>query len=235
MEREEGMVKGEGLGETARGRSTSSSRVVAAVEVGVALRPGDGDVGDGAAVEEVLFVGLMPLHDGFGGFVHAAIFVIGGDVVPPGLDAAGETGEHPHLGFGGGFGGEAELGAAELVHGHAFGDEFVPAEEAVHEFSVEGIADGAALGAGLPFQSMMISERAASCWRSRKEVAWEETSLPSMPSQRRAVFTSAGVAGDAVVEVPLFDAAGVGSSRSTGGRRGSFQSCLVGRSLAENF
>ena len=53
--------------------------------------------------------------------VLAAVFVVGADVVPPGLDAAGEALDHPHASLGCRLAGQAEGGRARLVHRHALG------------------------------------------------------------------------------------------------------------------
>ncbi len=67
--------------------------------------------------------------------VHAAVLMAGGDVVPPGLDAGGDSRDHPHAGFGRRLAGKAKVAGAGLIHGHAFGGEFVPAENAVDAFA----------------------------------------------------------------------------------------------------
>src|SRR6185437_13015381 len=53
----------------------------------------------------------------------------------PELQTSREPFEHPHPGFGFGFAGDAKPGFMSLVHGHAFGDELVPAQHAVDELS----------------------------------------------------------------------------------------------------
>ena len=75
MEGDEGDAgAGEGVDPAAPGLLDELGGVVAAEEIHVALRPGEGDGGDGAAVDEELFVGFVPVHDGLGGFVDAAVF-----------------------------------------------------------------------------------------------------------------------------------------------------------------
>ncbi len=92
----------------------------------------------------------MEAADRFGGLVGAAIFIVSADMVPPGGDSTGDTGEHPLLDFVEGFGGEAELRGSVLIHGHGFGNDFVPAKDAVDEFSVEGVfLEAGVVGAGL--------------------------------------------------------------------------------------
>ena len=83
-----------------------------AIEIGVALRPGDADRGERSPVHQVAFVGRVPLHDWLGGAVHAAVVMIRADVMPPGLDASREALDHPHARFGGRLAGHAEGSAA---------------------------------------------------------------------------------------------------------------------------
>jgi len=76
---------------------------------------------DGLAVDEVTFILAAPLHDWLRGTVHAAILMIGSDVVPPGLNAASDSSDHPHPGFARGLAGDAEIDGTGLIHGHALG------------------------------------------------------------------------------------------------------------------
>src|SRR5882757_1506840 len=81
---------------------------------------------------------------------HAAVLLIRAEVMPPRLDAAGETVEHPEAHFRPGFAGEAEVRLAGLIYGHAFGDELVPTQEAVDEFAGEAVVlEAAGVGARL--------------------------------------------------------------------------------------
>src|SRR5438445_4026627 len=61
--------------------------------------------------------------------------MVGADVMPPRLQAAGEALDHPHPRFRFWFAGDAERRFAGLIHGHAFRDELVPAEQTVDEFA----------------------------------------------------------------------------------------------------
>src|ERR1041385_6272143 len=109
--------------------------VVAAIEIGVLLRPNDTNGGDGLAIGQVLLIDFMPAVDGLDGVEGAAIFGSGAKMVPPRLDAPGGTFELPHSSFVGGFGTEQKGRASALIHGHAFGKKFVPAEQAVDKFA----------------------------------------------------------------------------------------------------
>src|SRR5688572_1857492 len=73
---------------------------VASEEVGVALRPDDADAGYGGSIHQIAFVELPPPHQRLGRPVHPAVFVISADVMPPWLDATGDTRDHPHARFG---------------------------------------------------------------------------------------------------------------------------------------
>ena len=78
----------------------------------------------------------------------------------------------------------------------------------MHEFSVEGIfADGAAVGAGLVVEHDDFG--AGGELLEIAEGGGLGGDIAAEHAEPEAIF-SAGVAGDAVVEVPLFDAAGVG-------------------------
>src|ERR1019366_1166917 len=86
----------ERLGNPAVGCVHQLGRFVAAVIIGIALRPDHAKGGYWLTVDEVLLVLLMPAKNGRGGAVGAAVLMPGADVVPPGLDAAGDAFDHPH-------------------------------------------------------------------------------------------------------------------------------------------
>ena len=124
--------------------------IVAAVVVGVLLRPDQADAGDRLAVDKVLLIGFVPAVDRFDGAVLAAIFAVGADVVPPRLDRARKPFEHPQPGLGLGLARLAEGRLARLVHGHALGDQLVPAEQAVDELAgLAVLLEAARVRAGL--------------------------------------------------------------------------------------
>ena len=56
-------------------------------------------------------------------------------VVPPRLNAAGHSSDHPHARFRGGLTGHPVRGAAVLIHRHALRGQFVPAHERVDAFA----------------------------------------------------------------------------------------------------
>jgi len=173
------------------------------------LGPAEGDGSQGAAVDEVLLVGSVESHDGEGGFVDAAVFVVGVDVVPPRLDAAGDAGVHPELDFRGRFSGEAELGrAAVLVLGHGFGDDFVPAGQGMDEVAIDDIFDDAVGdGAGLFVEEDDLG--AGEDFFGVAECVSLGGDVGGLHAQPEAVYAAGGLR-DFVVEVPLFEAAGVG-------------------------
>src|ERR1039458_1343181 len=125
----------ERVGPAAPGQFDQFVGIVASIEVGVRLRPDQPGRGDGPAVDQVLLVLRVPAKDRFGGAEHALVFLIRADVVPPRLNAASETFQHPEPRFRFRFAGQPELGPARLIHGHAFGNEFVPAEQAVDQLA----------------------------------------------------------------------------------------------------
>ena len=127
------------LREAAPGLLDQFLGIVPAVEIGVLLRPDDPHAGDGPAVDEVLLVGLVPAQDRLGRAVHPPVLVIGADVMPPRLNAAGEARQHPHPRLRLGLAGQPERGPAHLVHRHALGDQLVPAQQAVDELAGQGI------------------------------------------------------------------------------------------------
>src|SRR5437016_86145 len=61
------------------------------------------------------------------------------DVMPPWLDAACESFDHPHASFRRGLTGDTKRTAPGLVHRHAFRREFVPTENAVDQLSGVGV------------------------------------------------------------------------------------------------
>ena len=70
--------------------------------------------------------------------------------MPPGLDASGETLEHPHPRLGLGLGGDAKRGAARLIHRHAFRNQLVPPEQAMDALAGVGVLpEAGVVGAGL--------------------------------------------------------------------------------------
>src|SRR6266481_2916652 len=105
------------------------------MEIDVGLRPNQADVGDGFTLHEKLLVGLVPAHDGFGDVEHATVLLICSDMMPPRLDAAGKAIEHPEARFRFRFAGETKSGIPRLIHRNTFGDEFVPTEQPMNEFS----------------------------------------------------------------------------------------------------
>src|SRR5512134_2900670 len=73
--------------------------LVASIEIGVALRPGNGYSRDWPAIDQVSLVRLMPAKQGLRGSVHAAVLMVSAHMVPPGLNAAGKTLNHPEASF----------------------------------------------------------------------------------------------------------------------------------------
>src|ERR1039458_1956277 len=125
----------ERLGDTPPRQVHQQVRVVTPIEIRVLLRPHHADAGNRLAVDEKFFMLLVPAIDRFGSLIHAAVFVVGADVMPPGLQAAGDAVEHPHPRLGRRFAGQPERGPSRLIQGHALGDQLVPAEQAVDEFA----------------------------------------------------------------------------------------------------
>ena len=69
--------------------------IVAPVKVVVQLRPDNADRRQRAAVDQEFFVRLVPAHDRLGGAISAAVFLNSAHVVPPRLNAAGKSFQHP--------------------------------------------------------------------------------------------------------------------------------------------
>ena len=113
------------------GRIHDITGIVTAEEVGVALRPDDADVGDGRAIDEIGLMSLPPSHHRLRGAEHPLIFLVGADVMPPWLDAAGDARDHPHPRLGRRLARHAVITRARLVHRHGFGRELVPPEKRV--------------------------------------------------------------------------------------------------------
>src|SRR5262249_52478459 len=90
-------------------------RIVAPIEIVVLLRPNNADIRDGAAIDEVLLMGLVPAVKWFGSMKHAPVFRVSSDVMPPGLDAASKTLEHPEAGLGFRFAGQPESRFTGLI------------------------------------------------------------------------------------------------------------------------
>src|SRR5262249_3501135 len=103
--------------------------------------------------------------------------------------------------------GDPERGSRRLVHGHALGQDLVPAEQVVHEFA--GIA--VLLEAGGVVARLVIEQHELGAFADLLEVA-EIAALrrdvSAVHSDPEAVGT-AGSLGGAVVQFPDFDAAGV--------------------------
>src|ERR1700726_3031825 len=81
----------------------------------------------------------LPLHEGLPRVIHAAVFMICADVMPPGLDPASESFDHPHTSFGRRLAGDAERTAPGLIHSHTFRSELVPTENAVNQLAGVGV------------------------------------------------------------------------------------------------
>ena len=64
--------------------------------------------------------------------------MISADVVPPGLESAGNAFEHPEVRFRLRLACQPECRSPGLIHRHAFGDELVPAKQAVNELAGAG-------------------------------------------------------------------------------------------------
>ena len=122
----------QGVRHPAVGQVHEHARVVAAVEVGVPLRPDDPDGRHGPTIDQVLLVLRVPAVQRLDGAELATVFLAGPDVVPPGLDAAGETLEDPQASLRLRLARAAEGRPARLVHRHALGGELLPAQQSVH-------------------------------------------------------------------------------------------------------
>ena len=115
-------------------------RFVLAVEVGVALDPHHPHTRKRLAVEQVLFVLLVPPEERLGRAVLATVLVVGPYMMPPRLYPAGETLERPRPYLRLGLAAHPEGRLARAVEGGALGDEFVPSEQAVDHLSGVGVA-----------------------------------------------------------------------------------------------
>src|SRR5262245_46302058 len=109
--------------------------MVAPVEVGILLGPDDPDVSDRFAIDEVLLIGFEPLVQGFDGVELPAILLSRSHMMPPWLEATGDSIQHPKACLRFGLAGFAKGGAAGLIHRHAFGDEVLPTQEAVDQLA----------------------------------------------------------------------------------------------------
>ncbi len=117
----------QGVHHPAVGQVHEHTRIVAAIEVGVPLRPDDPDARHGPPVDQVLLVLRVPAVQRLDGAELATVLLAGPDVVPPRLNAAGETLEDPQASFWLRLARAAEGRSARLVHRHALGGEFLPA------------------------------------------------------------------------------------------------------------
>ena len=122
----------QGVRHPAVGQVHEHARVVAAVEVGVPLRPDDPDARHGPTVDQVFLVLRVPAVQRLDGAELATVLLAGPDVVPPGLDAAGEPLEDPQASLRLRLARAAEGRPARLVHRHALGGELLPAQQSVH-------------------------------------------------------------------------------------------------------
>ncbi len=105
------------------------------VEIEIFLRPHHTNRGDRRAIHQIALIGLVPAEDWLCGAVLTPIFVVRTDMMPPGLDRAGKAFERPHARFRLGLAGDAEGRLPTLVHGHAFGDQLVPAQQTVDQLT----------------------------------------------------------------------------------------------------
>src|SRR4051812_346229 len=102
-------------------------RILTAEEVRIALRPQYADAGDGLPVDEDRLVRLAPSHHRLRRVVHAAVLVVGRNVVPPRLDSTRDAGDHPHLRLRSGLARDPIITRPRLVHRHALRRELIPA------------------------------------------------------------------------------------------------------------
>src|SRR5579875_394800 len=85
----------QGVGQAALGQSHAFLDNVAAIEIDVFLAPDDSDRRDRPTVHEIFLIHRVPLPKWLGGAILTPILVVGTDVVPPGLEAAGHAFNHP--------------------------------------------------------------------------------------------------------------------------------------------
>ncbi len=188
------------LHRAAIGRHRLVGGVGAAEVVVVLLGPDHADVGAELAVNEQVLVLFVPGEDRLGGRVLPPVLVHRADVVPPGLDAAGEARgrPEPHLGLR--HAGEAEGGGAELVLRHRLGDQLVPARDLVQPLAGLGVLLEAVVGVAplvVEHDDRRLGEDALEVDEAVRVV--EE--LAADHPQPGAVL-AAGLAGDLVVKLP---------------------------------
>ena len=195
------------LREAARGLFDVFIGAVAAEVIGVLLRPSDRHAGDRPAVDEVLLVLAVEVHDGLGGLVDAAVFIVRADVVPPGLNSAGEAREHPAANLVLWLGGKAKLRGAVLIHRHAFGNDLVPSQHAVNELAAVGIfGEPGGIGARLAVEQENF--RALGDGLDVAEAGGLPADAGAVHADPEAIF-SAGFARDAIVGIPQLHSPGV--------------------------
>ena len=142
-------------------------RIVSTEEVGVALRPEHTDCRNWLPIYKVLLVLFRPPHDRDRRVVHAAILVVCGDIVPPRLDPASHTGDHPHTSLWRGFTRNPVVTGTRLVHRHTFRSQLVPAKHAVN--SLAGVT--VLLKPGIVITTLMIEHENAGPLRDRTKIA----------------------------------------------------------------
>src|SRR5690242_2890167 len=87
------------LGDSTPWQFDHQFRIIAPKEIGVLLGPNDSHRRDRLAVYQKLFMGLVPLIDRLGSVIHAPVFLVGPDMMPPGLKSTRDTLEHPQASF----------------------------------------------------------------------------------------------------------------------------------------
>ncbi len=121
----------QGIHHTAVGQVHEQARIVAAIEIGMPLRPDYADTGNGSAVDQAVLVLHVPAVERLDGAELASVLLVGPDMVPPGLNAAGKAVEHPEACLRLRLARAAESRPAGLVHRHALGSELLPAQHSV--------------------------------------------------------------------------------------------------------
>ncbi len=142
-------------------------RIVAPEEIGVSLGPHYADGGHRLPVHQVSLLGLGPLHDGHGCAIHAPVFVIRADVMPPRLNAASQPGDHPHARLGRRLTRQPVVARARLIQRHALRRQLFPAHEPVYALARIAVL----LEPGLVVAALMIEHQDVGASGDLAEVA----------------------------------------------------------------